>query len=181
MSGGASVASCGGHGYLITEDRQQSEKISYDRASSKVCRYRNGSLFSIAGACMEKVASWKVVAAAAGLLIPVVSSSQQPPSVPNPSHAKPAAQVVMSECEAGGTCAGWTFLGLRGNGQGTSGEVENLTIKHADKNSVTIARADSTGSTAGLTGTYIGTLRGGRIEGTFTSTWSGHWESKTGT
>ena len=42
-----------------------------------------------------------------------------------------------------------------------------------------IRRADSTGPAAGLTAVYTGTRKGDRIGGEFTSSWPGHWDSKT--
>jgi len=43
-----------------------------------------------------------------------------------------------------------------------------------------IRRADSTGSSAGLTAVYTGTRHGDRVGGEFTSSWPGHWENKSG-
>jgi hypothetical protein len=103
-----------------------------------------------------------------------MSRAQQAPSSTQ-SNAKVPVPVTMTECETGNKCFTWTFLGAQGNGRGPSGEVANLSIEHADAHSVVIRRADSTGSTAGLTGIYTGVPKGARIEGTFTSSWPGHW------
>jgi hypothetical protein len=45
---------------------------------------------------------------------------------------------------------------------------------------VVIHRADSTGTSAGLTATYTGTRHGGNVGGDFTSSWPGHWDKKEG-
>lgn len=101
-------------------------------------------------------------------------------AVPAPSKSQAAAPVTMTECEGVNNCATWTFLGTQGNGQWPSGEVANLTVEHYDNNSVVIRRADSTGSSAGLTAVYTGTRQGDRVGGEFTSTWPGHWENRAG-
>jgi hypothetical protein len=94
--------------------------------------------------------------------------------------SKAAGPVTMTECEGTNNCATWTFLGTQGNGQWPSGEIANLSVDHFDDNSVVIHRADSTGSSAGLTVTYTGTRHGDRIGGEFTSSWPGHWTNKPG-
>jgi len=97
-----------------------------------------------------------------------------------PSKTSTANPVTMTECEGTNNCATWTFLGAQGNGQWPSGEVANLSVERYDDNSVVIRRADSTGSSAGLTAVYTGTRHGDRVGGEFTSSWPGHWESKLG-
>jgi hypothetical protein len=101
------------------------------------------------------------------------SRAQQPQSSTQ-SNAK--VPVTMTECETGNECFRWTLLGAEGDGRGPSEEVATLSIEHADAQSVRIRRVDSSGSTAGLTGVYIGVANGARIEGTFTSSWPGHWD-----
>lgn len=86
----------------------------------------------------------------------------------------------MTECEGTNNCATWTFLGAQGNGQWPSGEVANLSVEHYDTDTVVIRRADSTGSSAGLTAVYTGTRHGDRIGGEFTSSWPGHWDKASG-
>lgn len=83
------------------------------------------------------------------LPLTTVSHSQTAPSKP-----KTAVPVTMTECEGTNNCATWTFLGAQGNGQWPSGEVANLSVERYDANSVVIGRADSTGSSAGLTAVY---------------------------
>jgi hypothetical protein len=97
-----------------------------------------------------------------------------------PAKARAATPVTMTECEGVNNCATWTFLGAQGNGQWPSGEVANLSVERYDDNSVVIRRADSTGSSAGLTAVYTGTRHGDRVGGDFTSSWPGHWDNKAG-
>jgi hypothetical protein len=97
-----------------------------------------------------------------------------------PAKSKEAVPVTMTECEGTNNCATWTFLGAQGNGQWPSGEVANLSVEHYDADTVVIRRADSTGSAAGLTAVYTGTRHGDRVGGEFTSSWPGHWNSKSG-
>jgi hypothetical protein len=97
-----------------------------------------------------------------------------------PSRAKAATPVTMTECEGVNDCATWTFLGSQGNGQWPSGETANLSVERYDNNSVVIRRADSTGSSAGLTAVYTGSRHGDRVGGEFTSSWPGHWDNKAG-
>ena len=101
-------------------------------------------------------------------------------TAPAPEKAQVAAPVTMTECEGVNNCATWTFLGTQGNGQWPSGEIANLSVERSDNDSVVIRRADSTGSSAGLTAVYTGTRHGDRVAGEFTSAWPGHWESKSG-
>jgi hypothetical protein len=91
-----------------------------------------------------------------------------------------AGPVTMTECEGVNNCATWTFLDKQGNGQWPSGEVANLSVESLDGDNVVIRRADSTGSSAGLTAIYKGTRHGDRVGGEFTSSWPGHWVNKAG-
>jgi hypothetical protein len=72
------------------------------------------------------------------------------------------------------------FPPKQGNGQWPLGEVANLTVERYDENSVVIRRADPTGAAAGLTAVYTGTRHGTRVGGEFTSSWPGHWDTKSG-
>jgi hypothetical protein len=99
--------------------------------------------------------------------------------LPAQTSEKTPATVTMTECEGTNNCATWTFLGTQGNGQWPSGEVANLSVEHTEGSGVTIRRADSTGSSAGLTAVYTGTRNGTQIEGKVTSSWPGHWDIKT--
>jgi hypothetical protein len=109
------------------------------------------------------------------LALTAVSHSQTAQSKP-----KTAVPVTMTECEGTNNCATWTFLGAQGNGQWPSGEVANLSVERYDANSVVIRRADSTGASAGLTAVYTGTRHDDRVGGEYTSSWPGHWNSKSG-
>ena len=97
-----------------------------------------------------------------------------------PPKSKAAVPVTMTECEGTNNCATWTFLGAQGNGHWPSGEIANLSVDHYDNNTVVIRRADSTGSSAGLTAVYTGTRHDDRVGGEFTSSWPGHWDNKSG-
>jgi hypothetical protein len=97
-----------------------------------------------------------------------------------PSNASEAGPIAMTECEGIDNCTTWTFLGVQGNGQWRSGEIGNLTVESVNGETIVIRRADSTGSKAGLTAVYTGTLHGDHVSGEFTSSWPGHWQSKSG-
>jgi hypothetical protein len=97
-----------------------------------------------------------------------------------PSKSKAAVPVTMTECEGTNNCATWTFLGAQGNGHWPSGEIANLNVERYDDNTVVIQRADSTGSSAGLTAVYTGTRHDDRVGAEFTSSWPGHWDKKSG-
>jgi hypothetical protein len=119
------------------------------------------------------------VSTALATFVPIAVSYGQ---VKPPEDSSPS---TMTECEGVDNCATWTFLGVQGNGQWRSGEVANLYFQQVKVNddksvAVVIRRADSTGSSAGLTAVYNGTWRNGRIGGEFTSSWPGHWKEKSG-
>jgi hypothetical protein len=97
-----------------------------------------------------------------------------------PSKSQAAVPVTMTECEGTNNCATWTFLGTQGNGQWPSGAIANLSVERSDADTVVIRRADSTGSSAGLTAVYKGTRHGDRVGGEFTSSWPGHWDNMDG-
>jgi hypothetical protein len=103
-----------------------------------------------------------------------------PKAAPALSKRQAAGPVTMTECEGTNNCATWTFLGEQGNGQWPSGDVANLSVESLDGDNVVIRRADSTGSSAGLTAVYKGVRRDDRIGGEFTSSWPGHWNNKSG-
>lgn len=112
------------------------------------------------------------------LISPAVSYGQD-------EQAEADIPYTMTECEGVDNCATWTFLGAQGNGQWRTGEVANLyfrkvTVNNDKSVAVVIQRADSIGASAGLTATYTGIWRDGRMGGEFTSTWPGHWKGKSG-
>jgi hypothetical protein len=126
---------------------------------------------------------WVILLFAGSVFRPEMAAGHGAPSrttAQAPSKARAATPVTMTECEGVNNCATWTFLGAQGNGQCPSGEVANLSVERYDDNSVVIRRADSTGSSAGLTAVYTGTRRGDRVGGEFTSSWPGHWDSRSG-
>lgn len=126
---------------------------------------------------------WAMLLFAGSVFHPEMAIGQDAPSraaAQAPSKARAASPVTMTECEGTNNCATWTFLGAQGNGQWPSGEVANLSVERYDNDSVVIRRADSTGSSAGLTVVYTGTRHGDRIGGEFTSSWPGHWDNKSG-
>src|ERR1700722_5662162 len=108
------------------------------------------------------------------------SQATQAPQKAPPRKAEATLPVKKKELEGTNNWATWTFLGKQGNGQWPSGEVANLTVESLDGDSVVIHRADSTGSSAGLTAVYKGARHGERIGGEFTSSFPGHWEDKAG-
>ena len=120
----------------------------------------------------------------AAFALTTVSHGQSIPPAHNAAQAplqpQAAVPVTMTECEGTNNCATWTFLGGQGNGQWPSGEIANLNVERYDAGSVVIRRADSTGSSAGLTAVYTGTRHGDRVGGEFTSSWPGHWNTMSG-
>jgi hypothetical protein len=119
----------------------------------------------------------------ATLALTTVSYGQTPQSTQRSaasSRSQTAVPVTMTECEGPNRCATWTFLGSQGNGQWPTGEVANLIVENFNADTVAIRRADSTGLAVGLTALYKGTRHGDRIDGQFTSSWPGHWNSQTG-
>jgi hypothetical protein len=108
------------------------------------------------------------------------SAQSEQSATPAPSMSQTAVPVTMTECEGINNCATWTFLGAQGNGQWPTGEIANLSVEHFDAETVVIRRADSTGSSAGLTAVYKGTRHGDRIGGEFTSSWPGHGDNISG-
>jgi hypothetical protein len=123
-----------------------------------------------------------VVLATLTLTIDTHSQTTQPKqNVPSAaSKAQAPSLVTMTECEGINNCATWTFLSTQGTGQWPSGDLANLIVERFDNDSVMIRRADSTGSSAGLTVVYTGTRHGDRVGGDFTSSWPGHWDTKSG-
>jgi hypothetical protein len=93
--------------------------------------------------------------------------------------SKPEApkRVVMTECEGIDNCTTWTFLTKKGYGKWRTGEEAVLEVESVKGDELTISRTDVTGSKAGLTGTYKGTLHAGRLGGEFDSHYQGHDES----
>jgi hypothetical protein len=126
--------------------------------------------------------SSSVVLATFALTTVIYSQTTQPAQNTKqaPTQQQAASPVTMTECEGTNNCANWTFLGTQGNGQWPSGEIANLSVERYDDNSVVIRRADSTGSSAGLTAVYTGTRHGDRVGGEYTSSWPGHWDNKSG-
>lgn len=108
------------------------------------------------------------------------SGEPSPNKIQTQSKPDAAVPVTMTECEGINNCATWTFLGGQGNGQWPTGEIANLSVQSSDANTVVIRRADSTGAEAGLTAVYKGTRHDDHVGGEFTSSWPGHWESKSG-
>jgi hypothetical protein len=90
----------------------------------------------------------------------------------------------MAECEsADNSCAQsnaqytfmWSFDGTTGTittpANGTDSE---LTIQSMDQSKIVIHRVDRSGSTAGRSGTYTGSIQGSHIAGTISWTWPDH-------
>ena len=83
---------------------------------------------------------------------------------------------LLAVCEGDG-CSLWEFHGGRATGTFPSGAIANLTIEQfpqSESGTVTIRRADTSGTGKGITGTYTGTRKGSMIEGTLSWTWPGH-------
>jgi hypothetical protein len=84
------------------------------------------------------------------------------------------------ECEVRDkeTCSTWVFNGVEGVGQWNDGAAAMLVLQQFDPAWIIIRRSDSSGSSPGLTGVYVGKLSGDRIEGTVKWTWPGHWSQE---
>jgi hypothetical protein len=108
------------------------------------------------------------------------AKAEAPAQSAKPVPKEASGPVTMTECEGVNNCASWTFLDRLGNGTWPSGEIANLSVEHLDSNAIVIRRADSTGSSAGLTAVYKGTRHDNRVGGEFTSSWPGHWDNKSG-
>ncbi len=93
--------------------------------------------------------------------------------------------VAVTECQGVDNCAMWTFARNNehrkiGLGKWRTGEEAVLELESAENNQVVVIRTDVTGSKAGLTATYRGTLEGNGVGGTYTSYFKGeredgHW------
>jgi hypothetical protein len=79
----------------------------------------------------------------------------------------------MSECEDTAGCSTWSFNNNRAQATWQNGSIATLTIEQFGA-SVSIRRADITGTVAGLKALYIGVRSGDRIDGTVSWTWPGH-------
>ena len=88
------------------------------------------------------------------------------------SKSEPVYRLPMTECQSDqiNDCVTWSFLssnGWKGSGKWRTGEEAFLEIKGVKNGIITIDRTDVTGSRAGLTATYTGTLHEDRITGEF--------------
>lgn len=96
---------------------------------------------------------------------PVIESWAQSPGQPFSG--------TMAECEDTAGCSTWSFSNNRAQATWANGSVAALTIEQFGA-SVSIRRADTTGTVAGLRALYTGVRNGERIDGTVSWTWPGH-------
>lgn len=134
----------------------------------------------------------RLIAGAAGDRSPVANSQPAPASSAAPPPDRPPASqtgtkasgagslLTMTECEGINNCGTWVFAGSRGKGRWPSGDVASLTLESADESSAVIRRADTAGTSAGLTAIYKGVRQGDRVGGEFKSSWPGHFADKSG-
>jgi hypothetical protein len=101
---------------------------------------------------------------------------------PGQSVAQPPKLKVCQESETDDACGTWTFLDRQGTGTWRTGAIASLHVESwaKDTNSIVVSRSDSTGAEEGLTGVYRGTVKNGRFEGTYETSWPGHWATKSG-
>jgi len=102
----------------------------------------------------------------------------------NPANAAGSGTTRMMECEsADNTCAqpnpqygfSWSFNGTAGTiTSPTDATGAQLTIESMDGEKIVIHRVDSSGPTAGRSGTYTGTIQGSHINGTVEWVWPEH-------
>jgi enterochelin esterase-like enzyme len=103
--------------------------------------------------------------------------------------AAPPAQTIdiptsIVECETDQCAPGreggcrWTFHGREGESHCRNGAASKLEVLKFDSDGIVIRRAELPSSVSvGLTGLYVGTLRGKRITGIATWSWPGHWNN----
>ena len=91
-----------------------------------------------------------------------------------PPAASDSQPVAMTECEGVDNCTTWQFLGTQGVAQWKTGEVASLSVEKTSGNTITIRRSDPTGSKAGLTAIYTGTVKHNRLSGEYKASWPGH-------
>jgi hypothetical protein len=117
-----------------------------------------------------------VVIALSSIVCPSSGTTQSQAEASGSQDTRP---VVVTECQGENNCATWTFFKNVGNGKWPSGEEAILQLSMKD-NVMTITRTDVTGTKAGLTATYKGTLDHGEVGGSYTSSYrgeegGGHW------
>jgi hypothetical protein len=96
----------------------------------------------------------------------------QPTSKPQAAY-----RLTMTECEGIDNCTTWSFLssnGWKGYGKWRTGEEAVLDLRSAENGKVIIERTDVTGAKEGLTATYNGILRDGKVGGEYESHYRGH-------
>jgi hypothetical protein len=91
------------------------------------------------------------------------------------------AAVVVQECQGVNNCATWTFAKNSNNkkvglGKWPTGEEAVLELESVESDQVVITRTDVTGSRAGLTGVYKGTVQANGVGGTYSSFYKGQRE-----
>jgi hypothetical protein len=90
--------------------------------------------------------------------------------------SQPVYRLTMTECEGIDNCTTWMFLssnGWKGYGKWRTGEEAVLEIKGLAEDQITILRTDVTGSKAGLTATYEGTLGDAQLGGKYKFSYRG--------
>jgi hypothetical protein len=95
-------------------------------------------------------------------------------------NSKTAYRLTMTECEDVDNCTTWSFLssnGWKAYAKWRTGEEAILELESPSEGQIKVLRTDVQGSKAGLTATYSGTLRQGRLGGEFESHYQGHDES----
>ena len=69
----------------------------------------------------------------------------------------------------------WTFNGIAGTATSAANSApSHLTIQKFDSSAMVVQRVDDSGTTAGLTATYSGIVKGTQISGTVQWSWPGH-------
>lgn len=109
------------------------------------------------------------------------STSANAPVTPS-SQIPVGLEVCMGACYRDGSNVGtWVFHGTKGNGHWPSGSVAILTVVEWDARKIVIHDENPPESReAGLSATYEGTLRNGRIDGIVTLKWPGHFKTPGG-
>jgi hypothetical protein len=132
----------------------------------------------MAGAPMENYARKRATAAGGGTGGAGASAGAVGPTAPA-GEALPApgelAECDGDQCDKGNPGT-WIFHGMTGVARQPNGAVGDLTIERFDAGGVVIRRVERANSAAaGLTAVYVGKVHDGRVDGTLTATWPGHF------
>jgi hypothetical protein len=120
------------------------------------------------------------------LALAEICYGQSPQDMAKTPSAMKDDSFIMAENEGANVRATWSFHGPSGDGEWESGQVAGLDFQEVTPNKdgsflIRIHREDTRGSSSpGLIVDYTGVGKDGNFGGSYTSSWPGHWENKTG-